>query len=86
MLESLQRLAACTPSNDRSAPQDRTIDLLPFATVSDTISELFTSVHDVVEVDDSLVIVNDKSERNVWKATVANGSRAPFGGTGDGPA
>ncbi len=81
----LHGLSACAASNDGGAPTQLPTDILPVATASDSISERFTFVGDLVEVDDSLVIVNDVSEKNVWMLNFSAGSRAPFGRNGDGP-
>ncbi len=82
---TLHCLSACTASNDGSAPTQLAIDVLPVASATDSISERFTFVGDLVEVDDSLVIVNDVPEQTVWMLNFSTGSRAPFGRNGDGP-
>lgn len=81
----LSLLSACTTSNDRTAPAKLAVDVLPVATADASITERFTAVGDLIEVDDSLVIVNDVREESVWLLNFASGSRALFGRRGDGP-
>lgn len=78
-------LSACTASNDGSTPANVVGDAVPLASAIDSISERFTVLADLVEINDSLAIVIDVSERSVWQVNFASASRAPFGRTGDGP-
>ncbi len=84
-LGTLHCLAACTASTDDSAQARLAIERLPLASANERIFERFTSVGDLVEVDDSLVLVNDVPEQSVWMVDFSSGSRAPFGRSGDGP-
>lgn len=81
----LHSLAACTASSDESPPAQLTVDVLPVATAKQRITERFIRVRDALEIDDSLVIVNDVAEQSVWTVNFASGARTAFGRSGDGP-
>jgi hypothetical protein len=80
-------LAASAACND--APPPESVDALSYEALPDgdraTITEPFSAVHDLIELDDSVAIVNDPREGTVWRVNFARGVRKPFGRSGDGP-
>jgi hypothetical protein len=80
-------LAASAACND--APPPESVDALSYEALPDgdraTITEPFSAVHDLIELDDSVAIVNDPREGTVWRVNFARGVRQPFGRSGDGP-
>lgn len=82
---AFQLAAACTASDDESVEERLAVEPLPLTSADENIIERFTSIGDLVEVDDSLVLVHDVSEQSVWMVNFTDGSRTPFGRSGDGP-
>ncbi|HMS02316.1 MAG TPA: hypothetical protein PKE51_05050 [Gemmatimonadaceae bacterium] len=84
-LAMLPLLFACAAPADETAAARLSVERLSFPDASERIAEHFTQVGDVIEVDDSLVLVHDVGEQSVWAVSFSEASRAPFGRSGDGP-